>query len=148
MRRTHLDFNRFPLEPGSIIKKNTPSLWISQLLIKLQSSSKKQKNPHGQLIWDRNTFQTSIYYSFPLKPGFIKNTPITVTLLASNWDTELIKKQKNPHGQLTWGGITFQSSIYNRFTLKPCCVKNIPLPEAQSSSKNQENLHTHLYWVE
>ena len=41
-----------------IFFKTPPSLWISRLLIELQSSSKKQKNPYGQLIWGRITFQT------------------------------------------------------------------------------------------
>ena len=50
-----------------------PSLWLSRLLIELQSSSKNQKNPHGQLIWDGNAFHTSIYHSVPLNPGYIKN---------------------------------------------------------------------------
>ena len=45
---------------------------------------------------------------------------------ASNWARELIKKQKNPHGQLIWGGDTFQTSSYHSFSLKPGRVKNTP----------------------
>ena len=59
-----------------IFFKTPPSLCISRLLIELQSSSKNQKNPHGQLIWGGITFQTSIYHSFPLKSGYVKNAPI------------------------------------------------------------------------
>ena len=44
---------------------------------------------------------------------------------ASNWATELNKKY-NPHGQLIWGGNTFQTSIYHGFPLTSGCVKNIP----------------------
>ena len=49
----------------------------------------------------------------------------SVNIAASNWAVELRKtnKQKNPHGQLIWDGITFQSSIYYNFPLKPGCVK-------------------------
>merc|ERR1712240_525947 len=47
------------------------NMWISRLLIELQSSPKNQKNPHDQLIWGGNTFQCSIYHSFPLKPGCV-----------------------------------------------------------------------------
>ena len=59
----------------SFFSKTPPSLCISRLLIELQSSSKNQKNPHGQLIWGGITFQTSIYHSFPLKPGCVKKYP-------------------------------------------------------------------------
>merc|ERR1712240_444963 len=55
--------------------KHTPlpeeNMWISRLLIELQSSPKNQKNPHDQLIWGGNTFQNSIYHRFSLKPGFV-----------------------------------------------------------------------------
>ena len=47
------------------------NMWISWLLIELQSSPKKQKNPHDHLIWGGNTFQSSIYHRFSLKPGFV-----------------------------------------------------------------------------
>ena len=60
------------------------------------------------------------------------------------------QKQKNPHDQPMWGGITFQSSIYDRFPLKPGCVKNIPLTEAISVSLSLfkiQYLPQHLYWV-
>lgn len=40
-----------------------------------------------------------------------------VGISASIWATELIKKQKNPHGQLMEGGDTFQSSSYHSFPL-------------------------------
>ena len=53
---------------------------------------------------------------------------------ASNWDTELIKKQKNPYGQLIWDEITFQTSICHSFPLKPCCVINTPIPVTLSAS--------------
>ena len=49
---------------------------LSQLLIELESSSKNQKNPHGQLIWGGDTFQTSSYHSFSLKPGRVKKYPL------------------------------------------------------------------------
>ena len=55
---------------------------LSQLLIELESSSKNQKNPHGQLIWGGDTFQTSSYHSFSLKPGRVKNTP---SLMKIQW---------------------------------------------------------------
>ena len=32
------------------------------------------------------------------------------------------KQKKNPHDQLMWGGITFQSSIYHSFHLKWDCI--------------------------
>ena len=51
-------------------------IWITRLLIELQSSSKKQKNPHGLLIGGGIKFQSSIYHSFPLKPDRVKNTPL------------------------------------------------------------------------
>merc|ERR1712240_694863 len=54
------------------------NMWISLLLIELQSSPKHQKNPHDQLIWGVNTFQSFIYHRFSLKPGFVfffLNTP-------------------------------------------------------------------------
>ena len=53
------------------------SIWelVSRLLIELQSSSKNQKNPHDQLSGVGDTFQSSTYHSFPLKPGRVKNTP-------------------------------------------------------------------------
>merc|ERR1711954_390295 len=67
---------------GSYKRYNIPSsrikiCWISRLLIELQSSPKNQKNPHDQLIWGGNTFQSSIYHRFSLKPGFVffLNTP-------------------------------------------------------------------------
>ena len=55
---------------------------LSQLLIELESSSKNQKNPHGLLIWGGDTFQTSSYHSFSLKPGRVKNTP---SLMKFQW---------------------------------------------------------------
>ena len=54
--------------------KIPPSLWISRLLVELQSSSKNKKNPHGLLIGGGIKFQSSIYHSFPLKPGCIKKS--------------------------------------------------------------------------
>ena len=50
------------------------SIWelVSRLLIELQSSSKNQKNPHDQLSGVGDTFQSSNYHSFPLKPGRVK----------------------------------------------------------------------------
>merc|ERR1711915_1110151 len=80
--------------------------WISRLLIELQSSPKNQKNPHDQLIWGGNTFQSSIYHRFSLKPSFVffLNTP-------SLWISQLLielqsssKNRKNPHIRLIWGG--------------------------------------------
>ena len=56
--------------------KTPPSLWISRLLIELQSSSKKQKNPHEQYIWGRTFFKISIYHRFALKPGCVKIPPL------------------------------------------------------------------------
>merc|ERR1711989_311972 len=50
---------------------NTPSLWISRLLIELQSSSRNKNNPHSLLIWAGDTFQSSIYHNFALKPGLV-----------------------------------------------------------------------------
>merc|ERR1712240_810179 len=52
--------------------KNTRSLWISRLLIELQSSSKNKNNPQNLFIWGGDTFQSSIYHTFPLKPGCVK----------------------------------------------------------------------------
>ena len=46
--------------------------WVSRLLIELQSSSKNQNNPHDQLNGGLDTFQSSQYHSFPLKPVRIK----------------------------------------------------------------------------
>merc|ERR1712240_79784 len=54
-----------------ILSLNFMDDFVPQLLIELESSSKNQKNPHGQLIWGGNTFQSSIYHSFPLKPGCV-----------------------------------------------------------------------------
>ena len=48
------------------------SLSLSQLLIELQSSSKKQKNPYGQIMGGGDTFQSSSYHTFPLKPVCVK----------------------------------------------------------------------------
>ena len=56
---------------SKILSLNFLDHFISQLLIELQSSSKNQKNPHSQFIWGGNTFQSSIYHSFPLKPGCV-----------------------------------------------------------------------------
>merc|ERR1712240_125996 len=50
---------------------NTPSLWISRLLIELRSSSKNKNNPQNLLTWGGDTFQSSIYHNFPLKPGCV-----------------------------------------------------------------------------
>merc|ERR1712240_771274 len=105
------------------------NMWISRLLIELQSSPKNQKNPHDQLIWDGNTFQSSIYHRFSLKPGFVfkkkKNTP-------SLWISRLLielrsssKNKNNPQNLLIWGEDTFQRSIYHSFPLKPGCVNKI-----------------------
>merc|ERR1712240_840502 len=47
------------------------NMLISRLLIELQSLPKNQKNPHDQLIWGGNTFQSSIYRGFSLKLGFV-----------------------------------------------------------------------------
>ena len=60
-----------------LIKYIFSEIWelVSRLLIELQSSSKNQKNPHDQLSGVGDTFQSSSYHSFPLKPGRIKNTP-------------------------------------------------------------------------
>ena len=84
--------------------------------------TKKKKNPHTQLLWGGINFQTSIYHSFPLKPGCIKNTP---SLMKIHWLSQLIMdlqrsstKQKNPHVQLIWDGINFQKTIYQSFPLK------------------------------
>ena len=65
--------------------KNTPlPTDISASNSDTELIKKKKKNPYGQLIWDEITFQTSICHSFPLKPGCVINTPIPVTLSASN----------------------------------------------------------------
>ena len=45
--------------------------WISRLLIELQSPSKNENNPHSLIIWGGDTFQSSIYHSFALKPGCV-----------------------------------------------------------------------------
>ena len=113
---------------GQIYPLPQENMWISWLLIELQSSPKNQKNPHGQLIWGGNTFQSSIYHRFSLKPGFVfkeKNTP-------SLWISRLLielrsssKNKNNPQNLLIWGGDTFQSSIYHSFPLKPGCVNKI-----------------------
>ena len=104
-------------------------MWLSRLQIELQSSSKNQKNPHTQLIWGGINFQTSIYHSFPLKPGCVKNTPLPHENSVAQLLIELqssSKNQKNPHGQLIWGGDTFQRPSYNSFRFKPGRVKNTP----------------------
>ena len=49
--------------------------WVSRLLIELQSSSKNQKNPYGELMGGIDTFQSSSYNSFSLKPGRVKMSP-------------------------------------------------------------------------
>ena len=49
---------------------------LYQLLIELERSSKNQKNPHGLLIWGGDTFHTSSYHSFSLKPGRVKKYPL------------------------------------------------------------------------
>merc|ERR1712240_842377 len=135
------------------------NMLISWPLIELQSSPKKQKNPHDQLIWGANTFQSSIYHRFSLKPGFVfffLNTP-------SLWISRLLielqspsKNENNPHNLIIWGGDTFQSSIYHRFSLKPFFFfffLNTPslwtsrlLIELQSSSKSKNNPHSLLIW--
>ena len=56
---------------GQIYSLFHENIWISQLLIEVKNSSNKQKNPHDQLIWDRITFQRSIYHSFHLKSDHI-----------------------------------------------------------------------------
>ena len=101
------------------------NMWISRLLIELRSSSKKQKNPHDQLLWGENTFKSSIYHRFSLKPGFVfffLNTP-------SLWISQLLielrsssKNKNNPQNLLIWGGDTFQSSIYHSSPLELGCV--------------------------
>ena len=71
---------------GEFLKILSLNFWddfVSQLLIELESSSKNQKNPYGRLKCGGNTFQSSIYHSFPLKPGCVKNPPIPVTFSAS-----------------------------------------------------------------
>ena len=68
---------------GEFFKILSLNFWddfVSQLLIELESSSKNQKNPHGQLVWGGITFQSSIYDSFPLKPGCVENIPLTETI--------------------------------------------------------------------
>ena len=55
------------------------------------------------------------------KTGFIY---FLNTLLPMYISTELIK---NSHGQLLWGGITLQMSIYHSFPLKPGCIWEIEL---------------------
>merc|ERR1711872_545318 len=63
---------------------NTPSLWTSRLLIELQSSSKNKNNPHSLLIWGGDIFRSSIYHSFPLKPGCVnKICPIKILIKPS-----------------------------------------------------------------
>merc|ERR1711872_711080 len=104
------------------------NMWISRLLIELQSSPKNQKNPHGQLIWGGNTFQNSIYHRFSLKPGFVFFFLNIPSLWISRLLIELqssLKNKNNPHSLLIWGGDTFQSSIYHNFALKPDCVNKI-----------------------
>ena len=51
-----------------------------------------------------------------------------VSISVSNWATELIKKQNNPHGQLMEGRDTFQSSSYHSYPLKPGRVEKYPTP--------------------
>ena len=67
-----LYLSQFSFKTGSR-KKIHPTLvkiqQLPQFLSELQSSYKM--NPHAQLIWGRINFQSSIYYSFPLKPGCI-----------------------------------------------------------------------------
>ena len=104
------------------------NMWISRLLIELQSSPKNQKNPHDQLIWGGNTFQSSIYHRFSLKPDFVFFSLNTLSLWISRLLNELqssSKNKNNPQNLLIWGGDTFQSSIYHSFPLKPGCVNKI-----------------------
>ena len=96
-------------------------MWISRLLIELQSSSKNQKNPHSKLIWGRNTFQSSIYHRFPLKPDCVKIPPLKLSLLVIELQGSS-KNLNNPHDQLVWDRNTFQSSIYHSFPLKQGCT--------------------------
>ena len=80
---------------GQIYPLPQENMWISRLLIELQSSSKKQKNPHSQLIWGEITFQSSIYDRFPLKPGCVKNIPHPEAQSSS-------KNLENFHTHLYW----------------------------------------------
>ena len=115
-------------------------MWISRLLIELQSSPKKQNNPHGQLIWRWNTSQSSIYHRFSLKPGFVFFFLNTPSLRISRLLIELqrsSKKQKNPHGQLIWNRNTFQTSIYYSFPLKLGCIEINPKIEILAKFENQ-----------
>ena len=59
-----------------------------------------------------------------------------MAISASNWAAELIKKQKNPHGQLIWVESPFQPSIYHSSPLKPGCVKKIKHLDFKKSSAN------------
>ena len=73
-------------------------------------------------------FDTHISISTGITRGQICSPPSRkyVDISASNCDTELIKKQKNPYGELMGGIDTFQSSSYNSFSLKPGRVKMSP----------------------
>merc|ERR1711872_1106799 len=114
------------------------NMWISRILIELQSSPKKQKNPHDQLIWGRNTFKSSIYHRFSLKPGFVffLNTP-------SLWMSRLLielqsssKNKNNPQNLFIWGEDTFQGSIYHSFPFKLGCVNKICLNKDANNTLN------------
>ena len=104
-------------------------IWLSRLLIELQSSSKNQKNPHGPLIGGGIKFQSSIYHSFPLKPVCVKNKPlphrISVATSVSMWPKLKRSYKSYPHVQLIWVRINFQTSIYYSFPLKPGCILEI-----------------------
>ena len=47
------------------------NMWISWLLFELQSWSKNKRILMIKLIWGGNTFKSSIYHRFYLKPGFV-----------------------------------------------------------------------------
>ena len=62
----------FSSEILKILSLNFLDDFVSQLLTELESSSKNEKNPHGQLIRGGDPFQSFIYHSFPLNPGCVK----------------------------------------------------------------------------
>ena len=66
-----VNFLKYFLHPILTIWTQAP---LSQLLIDLQSSSKNENDPHGLHIWDGDTFQSSSYHSFPLKPGCVRKS--------------------------------------------------------------------------
>ena len=104
--------------------------WRLHILYLKSAQSKWQLDYEWLLIWNFRIckYKTFIYISFFYnlfnKIYFFRNMGMGIS--ASNRATELIKKLKESLW-LTYGVIdTFQSSICDRFPLKPGCVKKYP----------------------